>query len=60
MSIMQLCKDWTSLHEIRKAVKKPKGDPLLRAVKELVKSGELEERGGRYGKDQYQVRKVQK
>jgi len=53
------------MHEIRKAVRKPKGDPLLRAVKDLVRSGELEERGGAagckagepYGKGQYQVRR---
>lgn len=67
---MQLCKDWTSLHEIRKSVNVPKlnkHDTLLRAVKELVRSGELEERGGVVGvthggmpKGQYQVRRAQK
>ena len=70
MSIMQLCKDWTSLHEIRKSVNAPKlnrHDTLLRAVKALVKAGELEERGGVVGishggmpTGQYQVRRVEK
>jgi hypothetical protein len=65
VNIKALCSDWTSMHEIRKAVRNPKGDPLLSAVKDLVRSGELEERGGAagikagqpYGKGQYQVRR---
>lgn len=66
MNLDSICKDWTSLHDIRKATHKLpglRGDKLLKAIRDMVAAGELEHMGGMVGlrltdpiKGQYQVR----